>query len=242
VIEYVDMDNRKSGYPERPFKASPSRKFMTDIQQAFKELPEAVKKQLNKKLAGVFLINDLGTTGFTDDILDENGNQYAGYIILDAGVLKDKTANAWSTWKESTPFKQGEYRIESIIEHKENNDRKNAIQYILLHELGHVLAIKDKIHPHWGKKPKEIKNFKPYEFFHHSWRPNFEMNVYDSIYDKKLMPERRFVRYYWGAKLTSQQMMDLYNKLEKTNFPTLYAVTNPMDDWASPLYLTCIQS
>jgi hypothetical protein len=43
------------------------------------------------------------------------------------------------------------------------------------------------------------------------------------------------VRFYFGAKLAGDAMLPVYEALEKTNFPTLYAATHFGDDFAEAL-------
>ena len=38
--------------------------------------------------------------------------------------------------------------------------------------------------------------------------------------------------FYFGAKYTGDQMANIYDKLEQTNFATLYSVNHPGDDFA----------
>lgn len=59
------------------------------------------------------------------------------------------------TWKENTPFKDSaSYRLDARIEADSDDNRKNAIQYILLHELGHALTVGTDIHPPWNIPPQ----------------------------------------------------------------------------------------
>ena len=52
-----------------------------------------------------------------------------------------RAANEWATWKESSAFSGNiSYRLEAVIEEKESDDRIQAIQYILLHEIGHMVG------------------------------------------------------------------------------------------------------
>src|SRR5262249_33377682 len=154
----------------------------------------------------------------------------AGFIVLDISVLA-RTANAWVTWKENTPFKpQPGYRLTAVIEPKSGDTRKNAIQYILLHELGHIASIGEKIHPSWNVEPKDVPSPADYPYFALSWRVAAADNRYVTKFDDDF-PQRREVVYYVGAKLAAGQMVDIYDRLALTNFATLYSVTGPGDDF-----------
>jgi hypothetical protein len=232
IVEYLNYDNIANGYPERPRFARLNSEFLRDVRAAFAEIPLEVKRLLASKLAGIVFVDNLGGTGYTDWIFDTAGNAVAGYIVLDASVLQKRNANAWATWKENTPFTaRAGYRLKAQIETARQNNRKNAIQYILLHELGHVLPINENFHPFWGIAPKDVPSTDNYPFFLLSWRIDRADNQYVTVFDGSF-PQRKDVVYYFGAKLPADQMVATYDNLERTNFATLYAVTRPGDDFA----------
>jgi hypothetical protein len=156
----------------------------------------------------------------------------AGFIVLDAGVLAGRTANEWATWKESSPFaSEPGWQLQARIEPDAQDSRRNAIQYILLHELGHVLAIGGNAHPPWSIAPKDAGPVEAYPFFNLSWQVDRAGNRYASLFDGAF-PLRKEVAYYFGPKLRASQMEAAYTQLAATNFPTLYAATRPGDDFA----------
>ncbi len=232
LIDYLVQDNVRNSIPNRPRIPVLAPDFLRDVQQAFDELPAAVKRLLSRKLAGISFAEDFGGTGFTEEIVDSDSKPVAGFVVLDPVVLSGRTANAWATWKENTPFKQQPgYELVAQIEAQTGDNRKNAIQYILLHELGHVLAIGEKIHPRWTIEPKEVRSAAGFPYFLLSWALPKEGDGYPTLFDATF-PERKDVVYYFGAKLPGERMIGVYNTLATTNFPTLYAATNPADDWA----------
>ncbi|MEK6705202.1 MAG: hypothetical protein AABZ06_05390 [Bdellovibrionota bacterium] len=86
-------------------------------------------------------------------------------------MLQKRNANEWATWKEQTPFKKDAgFELEAKIEDNINDNRKSAIQYILLHELGHVISVNEYFHPPWGVYPDSLKNIEQYAFFNESWK------------------------------------------------------------------------
>lgn len=241
VIEYVKLDNRKNGYPNEP-KPSNDQRFLEIVKEALAELPPSVQTKIGSKLAGILIMRDLGGSGLTDSILDGNGIPFRGFIILDSDVLQSRTANQWATWKESTPFKPDPtFSIEATIENKHRDLVKYATQYVLLHEIAHVLSVGEDIHPHWGKAPSSIQEIDRFTFFNLSWLVDREKNKYVSRFDAAVFPEGPQVVYYFGADLAASQMATTYANLEKTNFPTLYASTRPDDDWAES-FVTYVHS
>jgi hypothetical protein len=228
LVEFVTLDNLANGYPNRPRVSKLTPGFLADVKRAFEGIPAAVKRRLETKLAGIYFADDFGGTGFSDEI-GEAGKAKLGFVLLDPGVLT-RRANEWATWKESSPFKpSGGITLAATIERDADDTRANAIQYILLHELGHVLSVGEDLLPSWALDPKNVKSTREFPFFELSW--NIANGKYASLFDAKF-PQRKDVVFYFGAKLDGAAMVDTYSALEGTNFPTLYAATHPGDDWA----------
>ncbi len=232
LVEYLNYDNIANGFPERPRAARLGADFRRDVQRAFAEIPLEVKRLLAPKLAGIYLVENLGGTGYTDQIVDTVGKGVADYIVLDVATLNKRSANAWATWKENTPFAaRSGFRLTAEIETPRHNNRKHAIQYIVLHELAHVLAINENFHPFWGIEPKDMASTASFPFFLLSWAVDGPNNQFVTLFDTSF-PERKDVVYYFGAKLVADQMVATYDDLDRTNFATLYAATRPGDDFA----------
>lgn len=233
VVDYVNRENVANGYPQRPRAAQPSPTFVAEVKAALAELPTPIQLLFVDRLAGVLLVDDLGGTGFTDVIDDGHGQDIAGYVVLDAGVLAGRTANEWATWKESSPFAPDPvWTLEARIERGAQDNRRQAIQYILLHELGHVLSIGRTFHPSWTITPKEAApTVEGYPFFKLSWKVDAKEDRYVSLFDGAFAL-RADVAYYFGARLRGDQMVEAYKQLARTNFPSLYAASRPGDDFA----------
>jgi len=231
VIELLTLDNLYNGYPERPRPSQVSDALRADVIAALAGIPDAVKRRLADRLAGIVFVDGFGGTGFTDSIVGDDGRKSRAFVVLDPTVLEKRTANSWATWKESTPFRaDARHELRAVIERPEDDNRRQAIQYIMLHELGHVLAVGADFHPDWNLKVSEMPDG-PYPFFDLSWSLDRAGNRYVNRFDA-VLPERKDVVYYFGPKLPASRMALTYSHLELTNFPTLYAATHPGDDFA----------
>lgn len=232
LVEYINLDNIKSGFPERPRAATLDADLLADVKAAVADLPPGIWDLFGKRLLGLYFVENLGGTGYTDYVFDPTGQAVAAYVVFDAAVLAQKKANAWATWKENTPFEAGAtYTLNARIETDSDDTRKNAIQYILLHELGHVLSVGTNIHPPWNISPVEVERDAEYPFFNLSWQIDRKADKYQSIFDAAF-PQRLNTAYYFGAKLSANDILPTYINLEKTNFASLYAATSPGDDFA----------
>jgi len=232
LIEFLKLDVMAQSIAAKPKSPTLTPDFIAEVTAAFDELPEEVRRLLGSRLLGIYFIEDIGGSGFTDMAFDENGNATAGFIVLDPAVLMQRAANEWATWRDNTPFKPGsEFRLVAEIEAGNQNNRKNTIQYILLHELAHVISIGGSLHPSWNIQPGEVTSLSSYPFFQLSWRRSDDGKKFISRFDAQF-PQRTDVVYYFGARLATSQMADIYEKLEQTNFVTLYGATRPGDDFA----------
>ena len=232
LVELIALDNVANAFPNKSRSGSPPADFVADVRSALDEMPDAVKKLLLHRLAGIYFVDDLGGTGFADLYVDATGKPAGGFIVLDPSVLLQHTANSWATWRDGTPFKpSADDRLEETIEVKANDNRKNAIQYILLHEIAHVISIGGPYHPNWNLGPGEIQSTREYPFFELSWRIGGTPPRYETIYDATFQ-QRKDIVYYFGAKLRGDQMVATYEGLEQTNLATLYSASHPGDDFA----------
>lgn len=232
LVEYINLDNILNGFPERPRAAKVDADLLADVKAAIADLPPEIWNLPGERLLGIYFVENLGGTGYTDYVLDRSAKPVAAYIVFDVAVLARTKANAWATWKENTPFKTGSgYVLDARIEADGDDNRKNAIQYILLHELGHVLSVGTNIHPPWNIGPRDVAGSATYPYFDLSWRIDRKANRYRSLFDASF-PQRRSTTYYFGAKLSAPAMVSTYANLERTNFPSLYAATSPGDDFA----------
>jgi hypothetical protein len=229
----MNLENIIEGFRDRPRATLVPADLRADYDQAFASLPTKVKELLQPKLAGVFFLENLGSTGFS---LQANGGWLradVAVIVLDMSILKDYKANQWATWKENTPFRaDARHRLEATIEHPAGDNRANAIRYILLHEAAHVIAVGEKFHPDFfAPLPKDKEIQATYPFAWESWRADPYAGKWSSVFDSQFSL-RRDVVYYATPKLGIDRADSAYQQLAKTSFPTLYAAVSPFEDFA----------
>jgi len=176
------------------------------------------------------LARNIGATADTTNIYNANGKGVsAARIALDVDALT-RTANEWATWKEGTPFSEGgEWHVKMTIEEQKDNNVKNAVQYILIHEIAHVIAAIYEIYPTL-RESKSPPIMGKHTWVNYSWLWN-ESEHYFSKYDEDFT-QRKIVRYYFGKNIPSNQLGAIYKSMGKTNFETLYGATSINDDWA----------
>jgi hypothetical protein len=235
LAEYLRLVNVAQEFKEKPRPGRPGPEMIAEIRAAIAEMPAPVRRLFDAKFAGLYFIEDLGGSGFTDRVYGKGEEAVAAYVVIDTKVLEKRTANQWATWKENTPFQPDpDWKLTATIERKAEDNRKNAIQYILLHELGHVLSAGSDVLPNWNFTPREAAAAgapAAFPFFALSWVIDEKANRFDSRFESEF-PQRVKVAYYTRTPLLSRAMLPVYDNLVKTNFPTLYAATVPGDDFA----------
>jgi hypothetical protein len=232
LLQFLGLDNLASGYRERPRAVTVPPDLRADFEAALRSIPDRVWRAADKRLVGIFFLEELSGTALCDYVAGGWFERERGFIVLDMAVLAKYKANEWATWKENTPFKPSpRYALEAQIEDEAGNTRANAIRYIVLHELGHILSIGSELHPRWDQPPPPPDDIGKFPFANHSWRIKADRSGYQSVFDEA-MPRRRDITYYFGAKLEAADMVPMYQQLEGTSFPTLYAATHPGDDFA----------
>jgi hypothetical protein len=238
LIEFMHLDNAYQGYSERPIPASLDSEFIRDVEAAMTDLPQNIRNIAGRMLFYVALVRDLGGgSGYMDVVADTDGSAAGGFIVLDEGAL-DRTANAWASWREASAFREGaDWSLDVRIETSENDNRVNAIRYILLHEIGHVVdAVLGVTQIDGGN----TQNIADNGFYSLSWTypPPTQSTVLpgDTLRSRfdAVWPERETLAFYSfdTSKHDIDDVQPIYEWLQETNFPTLYAATSSADDFA----------
>jgi hypothetical protein len=232
LIKKLLIENDLYGFRERPTPADTSPEFEDVVKNLEASLPDKVRKLLAGRLIGIFLVDHLGSTGFTDAVMDEDRREKYAFIVLDKGLLLKRKANDWATWKENSVFQPQQGNITALdvtIETASGNNVKGAIRLILLHEIGHAVGMTEGIHPSWNE-PASVSDQFPFTMISWQWDKGKLVSRYD-----RQFPERELIRFYAGksALLTKGQTGSIYRILyTATDFPSLQASVDIWEDFA----------
>lgn len=226
LVDYLRIDNSLNGYTQVPRPAEHWQLFAEEVFQAIDEFPPEVKSHLNEHVIGIFLVVNLGTSAYTE-VLKDFAHHSQGFIVIDSQAL-DRKANEWASWRENTPFKpRSGFEARVLIEPESQDLRKNALSYIILHELGHLVGVAKGSHSDWWAESKPDD----YAFSSMSWvtRDGSVSSKWDGMFH-----DRSKVRFYAGEKsqITGEKLTGIYADLAKTDFVSLYAATGIYDDFA----------
>ena len=235
LIKKIHIENEFEGFKERPSPVKPPPELFEAMRSIQASMPGNLEAILYERFIGLFAVRELGGTGYAEAIYDSVGNEKYGLIVLDVDVLMKKKANEWATWKENSFFRpkaDGKVKLKAVIE-EEDDTVVNAVRYIMLHEMGHILGMISKAHSSWIDWFAKKKISMDYPFQILSWKLTKDSQVI-SLFDDKF-PERKSIRVYSfeKAELTNEQIPVTFDKLQKhTNFPTLHAGQSLWEDFA----------
>lgn len=234
VLEYLFLDVGEPQTPEaqRPHPVqNPELRAMAGqvLEDVASSLPRHLTDLLRQRLIGVFLAENIGSSGYVEAVQAPDGPW--AFVVLDAGYLQGRTGNAWASLRESSFFAPSADVRLSVSIAPENADTEQAgMRYILLHELGHCVAIMTGAHPDWNEAPPADAAAQ-YPFVGLSWK--VAAGKY-ALKQAGVFPWRDRLRIYSfeASPLRASQALEVYADLEKTNLPTLYAAVSPFEDFA----------
>lgn len=230
LVDHIAQYNAATANPATPARIEGCDDFLQDVRAAVAELPAVVKNKLEPRLLGIFAMTGLGSTGITDVIAYPNGDLIGAFVVLDVDAFADRGANAWATWKENEPFAgDSGVALEAVIADSAADNRQSAIQYILLHEFGHVMAAASGLLPNWWDDAA-VADAGRYPFLRLCWDANEDGTIEPrSCQD---FPLRAHLRFFQDTKISSSEAPGVYEQLEHTAYPTLYAATSVHEDFA----------
>ena len=229
LLQYVAAANNSSQPPASAGEFSPD--FMADVRAAIAEMPATVLALLDKPLLGVYFGRELGSSAITDVVTTTSAQVLGLVVMVDIAAFFKRSANDWASWKENTPFlDDSPYRLRLQIEASENDNRKNALQFLLLHEFGHVLSAQSEFLPDWWIGMQRFKSTEEYSFLSLCWQIAMSGEIIPLL--RHDFQHRKSLHFYSTEQVSSLLIPEIYQSLEKTAFPSLYAATNAYDDFA----------
>ena len=231
IINHVTAVNLALNVAGRPCSTEVDAAFQDDVRAAMAAMPASVQALLDGVLLGVRYARQLGSSAISDIVVSVEGVILGVVVALDVEAFESRTANAWATWKENTPFAPEDgYKLSAQIAQPGDDNRQGALQYLLLHEFGHVLSAGRGLLHDWWLDAQSLRGADDYHYLPLAWRIDAEKKVVP-LADNEFALRGEIV-YYHGARLAGSQMAHAYAQLEQTNFATLYAATSVHEDFA----------
>lgn len=227
LIDFIGRYNEATGSPAVARAAPPCPGLDADLDAALAGLPASVLRHLDPCLLGVFGMEGTGASAVSSVVAGPEGELIGAVVAIDAAVFADVTANAWFERRENMPFEAADgLRLEARIADAGHDDRIAALQFVLLHEFGHVLSACKALAPMWwraGAAPS-------YPLLELCWQA-----APDGRFAPRAghdFPLRGQLVYYGAPRLSLIDAEAAYDALRRTGFPTLYAATSVHEDIA----------
>lgn len=187
------------------------------VEEAFTHLPPLHQRILKQHLHSISFMDDMSNTALTSPV--DTGATKTFNITVRASLLNENISQ-WATWKENTCFSQ---EAGSGYDVRVEAGKLDAIIYVLLHEATHNVDAVLDITPH----PAEANAIVPSTpFTKDIWRM---MNVLAQTYTDSLLEHTRFRS---GKLVAISRATEIYARLAKTPFPSLYAMAAWFEDIA----------
>jgi hypothetical protein len=229
VRNFVHQVNVASGLDAVPVAAIPDARLRADLRDALLDLPAAVRALVDPLLLGICLGRGLGSSGITDIVVDVHGRILGCVVLLDLDLLENHSANSWASWKENLPFATGAgFSLAATIAAPQQDTRANALQFLLLHEFGHVLTADGDFLPRWWEPLPDTADARGFAWLDLSW----VVTPAGSVLPRADFELRAVVDFYGNNQLFADAIVTAYAGLECSDFPSLYGATNPYDDFA----------
>jgi hypothetical protein len=227
VREFVHQVNMATNVDAVPAPCVPDAALQADLRAALAGMPAAVLDLVGPLLLGICVGRGFGSSGVTDVVADAVDGRVLGCIVLlDMDLMAAHKANSWATWKENLPFDGAGFSLAATIAQPHEDTRAHALQFLLLHEFGHVVTAGGDFLPRWWE-PVPAASF---PFLGLSWGVNAQGRFLP--WDGSDFELRGIVDFYGNNKLHSDAIVTAYSGLEGSDFASLYGATNPYDDFA----------
>lgn len=210
----------------------PDAPLLALIREALQSIPAAVMARLQDSFLGVYFANGVGSSAVTDIVVSPHSEFLGLIVVLDIQALQHDGANAWASWRERSPFDQSaSIALEMQIADKDDDKLLHAIQFLLLHELGHALSAGRAFHPDWWSGLPDHRNADEYSFLPISWQIDEKRRIVPLPGND--FPLRASVSHYDGdTRLPAGYITDIYRALKRTSFLTLYSASSVHEDFA----------
>ncbi|MBT3276131.1 MAG: hypothetical protein HN368_23485 [Spirochaetales bacterium] len=217
---YSDSDDTEL----RSYKLTADEK--KQIEDTFSRLPDRHREVLEKRLIGVYCVENFIGTGMADYVLGPDNEVYA-QLVLHPRVFEMNASQILSL-RANTAFRSDDEEMELVID---LSNEVSGLDYIVLHESTHIVDYVERHTPY--VEPGM------YELFGRSGRnTSFTDEVWSDY--RTLNPTVEFefqedLRYYGlggDPGLSNRDLKAVYSALAQTPFASLYASFSWAEDFA----------
>ena len=229
VLDQLLRINLQFGQNVRPRTPALDHPLIERVRTVLRTLPAEVHRIASDYVLAVFLVEQDAATGAADFVQDSGGRWHYSLLMFNLTALT-RTANAWASWKENSAFRQlPGFRIAVTIEPPEQDTVDQAIQFIVLHELGHALAVAREVHE---VPPLAGPLARGSPFIAQSWQPGPKSALVSRFAGRFPKLDRAGFYRFEEAPLRLADAEAVYRALAETDLPSYYGLASYYDDFA----------
>ncbi len=190
-------------------------------------------------LSRIWIENTLASTAYASPIYNKEEKLVAVAMGINRKFLDSNIdMDTWLSWKEETSFggqtdmMQAQTRM-NLITYKSNkkDNKKFVISDTIIHEFGHMFDYANNL----NRYADECSYLEPEKCIPGpgSWGENSWKNINEPIAQDDFLLRSKLCFYRCkGSYIEKDQADDLFESLFATKFHSIYAATNPYDDFA----------
>jgi len=215
-------------------------KYAEPFERLYDNYPPALQKMFCS-LKRIFIEREFFGTAYAGLIKRGGEKQEGAMIGIRQSVLDENLAlGAWASWKEQLSFggPTDAYKPRPdlpIIQAKAHAKANDFLYFVIAHEFGHLFDFANDLNKTRNCR-KDSGDDETCEMTEDSW------GGISWLTNKSPKPENEFdlrssLCFYWcnGLPLPATAVPAVYEGLNKTSFISLYATTQPWDDFADTL-------
>jgi hypothetical protein len=232
LLESLKQLDNRADY--RPYKLTPAefKLFADDLAL----LPGIHRSAMQKRLAGIYFVENLSSGGYSDFVRGGDGKIYT-VLVLNPSLLKT-TISEWIKIKELSAFLEDREDISIRVDCGEKG--RSALLYLLLHESAHLLDYVAICTPYVEKElAGSGRGLAQVPFVSVAWQDYHQPKPQFDFYQRSVLS---FYGNDNSRKLSRSSLPDLYRNLAATPFNILYASQNWAEDFAETAAFSALKS
>lgn len=223
------------GNIERPCLEG-SEKYAKPFEDLHDHFPPALQKMFCS-LTHIYIEKSVVGTAYAGTILNESGDILGAQMGIRQSVIdEDLNLSTWASWKEQLNFggvTQSFTLTEGMPQHitSTDGDVSDFLYFVVAHEFGHIFDFANNLNATDPACEGDACPFAKASWGELSWESPQLANAENDFMD------RTGLCFYWCETNTINldRVPQLYRDLQRSNFISTYAASNPWDDFADSL-------
>lgn len=214
--------------------------YEPSLQAAYDRFPQHLQRvfcQLEK----IFVEKSTYGSAYAQLITDKNGNITGAGIGIRKDLLDLKIGiGHWASWKEQLSFggSPTSYGVSPVLPvvNTSLNSFADFLYFVLAHEFGHILDFTNQLNHSDDCRFENNKMVGTCLPAAHSWTELSWINMLGTAQSQFDFPARKeFCFYSCKQAMDVTRASQIYTGMFRTNFISVYAAQNPMEDFADTL-------